>query len=579
MAVILGAFRAKGVKESVKEIRENEAFMTSRLCSAVAFFCLTLFSIGVGRAQPGEEEGRASPHAREEDAGMPAPRAPDEDAEQTPPVERREDATAEDPEEEAEPDDSEDVGEEPEDEAADEEQEATDASLESRVRRALMRTPGGSRCDFRDVLEHEGAIHIACGPRGLWRFERQPNGKWKREDVRYYDGEVVALFERDGALWVELARRTAQPVLSRSPGAPPVSPPGSPSKTEKAPAPQRDTAPPAKTSVPEPETPPLLERSGGEVIEVEPGEVIVDMGREHGVTPGDWIEILEVERMSLARGDSVRRETRLAVGEVTAASQRQAKVALGLNERARVGNLARPTGARRTADSVAPPRAAGLWDTGFMARPFLPMNDLGVGLLGHAWLGYRFEGPWHVEARLSPAGVAVGEGEDVATAIGVVVASLDVQLLEIGLGLGAQTMNQPDFGLDSGSGLTVAQVLRVGARDGLHLRVQTEIVLFHQDFEFSGATAHVQVPVGHGVWLVGNGGGGSAGHAFGEVGLRVLARGNGGPGSIFVTATVGGSGLHENSCVGRDFTTGACIDRTDQTLAGPSLGIGGEWRL
>jgi hypothetical protein len=87
------------------------------------------------------------------------------------------------------------------------------------------------------------------------------------------------------------------------------------------------------------------------------------------------------------------------------------------------------------------------------------------------------------------------------------------------------------------------------------------------------------IPVGSRAWLLFEGGGGSAGYGYGEIGLRSLLRGNGQQGSLFLSVTLGGQGVFEfrtRMCVQVDFAF-PCED--DQIYAGPMLGIGAEYRL
>jgi hypothetical protein len=147
-------------------------------------------------------------------------------------------------------------------------------------------------------------------------------------------------------------------------------------------------------------------------------------------------------------------------------------------------------------------------------------------------------------------------------------------LFEIGLGIGGQTVNDPAFDLEPGSGSTLAQRLRIGAVDGGMIEVFTYIMLFHQKFDFSDINVHGQLPVGDRSWLVLNAGGGTLGMGFGEIGLRVLMNGNGDVGSFFLTATIGGIHLFRSRfCTGDGFN----CSTTDYT--GPLAGVGGDWRF
>jgi hypothetical protein len=144
----------------------------------------------------------------------------------------------------------------------------------------------------------------------------------------------------------------------------------------------------------------------------------------------------------------------------------------------------------------------------------------------------------------------------------------------MGLGFGAQTVNESGFFLPPGSGVAAEQLIRLGAQDGLNISARTSIVLFHSEFEFGGMVASGQIPVTRGYWLLLNGGGGNVGYGFGEFGLRVLLTGNGLAGSKFLTISAGGAAV---------FKTGTCdaffLCQESINYGGPMAGVGGEWRF
>ena len=76
--------------------------------------------------------------------------------------------------------------------------------------------------------------------------------------------------------------------------------------------------------------------------------------------------------------------------------------------------------------------------------------------------------------------------------------------------------------------------------------------------------------------LFGRGAGGRVGHAFGELGLRVLGFGNGDRGSVIFDATLGFAGLFgKEDCTKR---VDAHVECTRIDYAGPMVGFGVEWR-
>jgi hypothetical protein len=193
--------------------------------------------------------------------------------------------------------------------------------------------------------------------------------------------------------------------------------------------------------------------------------------------------------------------------------------------------------------------------------------------------------PFHFQAALAPFGFATARAGATVPFAALLSAAYDAHLFEVGLGLGAQSVNDPSFGLDHGSGTAVAQLLRLGARDGLHLDVQSLVTLFHSNFRFSSLRVRAQLPLGARTWLQAAGGGGTLGSAFGELGLRVLGWGNGHAGSLFVNMSVGWAAVFRGCNALSSATTltnegtsvsgSACREIDYQ---GPMLGVGAELR-
>ncbi|MFO7180330.1 MAG: hypothetical protein DIU78_016635 [Pseudomonadota bacterium] len=317
----------------------------------------------------------------------------------------------------------------------------------------------------------------------------------------------------------------------------------------------------------------------GRVIEVGLGEVVIDLGRRHGIRDGHSIELVDTRTEKLG-SERAERRTVLAVGVVTVVAESTSRVRLGLNERVPVGARARLVTTPPTRRRVAPPRIGGFWEIEVMLRPFLALDEFGGGMLSDFSAGYRFESDLHFEVAFRP--LAFGTAKD-TPAIAPVAAfaklGYDRESFAVGLGIGGQTVDSPDLVTPSGSGTLFVQAARLGARDGLHLDCRSDIVLFHSRFMFSGFAATGQIPVGDVTWLVLEGGGGSAGYGYGEIGLRALLRGNGDRGSLFFTGSVGGVGLFrqvESTC-GSPNATFSCAAPVE--YAGPMVGAGVEVRL
>jgi hypothetical protein len=471
--------------------------------------------------------------------------------------------------------------------------------LEPAVERLLSdrRDPYGRRCQLRAFVSSGALRHLACGEAGVWTVRLAANGAVQLVEQRATEGAANGFFVREGSLWVETLNVRAERMLPIDPdakvfvagrtgflpGAPapsgvpgalrpaPVQPPAAVAP-QPVPTPQPPPAPQAKPSpaVIDPE----LERLDGRVIALEPGFAIIDLGSLHGVTPGERVAFDQVVTERVDDEQVAKRRERLAVGTARAIASRRARVELGLDERVPVGALAYTTHDPSTGRSFAPPRSAGLWHVGFVARPFLIVEDLGAGVILDARAGYRLESPLHLEAFLQPLAFAGGRDGLVVPFAALVMASFDSRLFEVGLGIGGQTMLDPQFDLEAGSGTTIAQRMRLGAVDGGMIEIFSHIVLFHSEFEFSDLRVNGQLPLGDSAWLLLQGGGGSTGMSFAEIGLRVLMHGNGDRGSLFFSALVGGVHVFEEVFCESQASNCDVVDYT-----GPMVGAGAEFRL
>ena len=433
----------------------------------------------------------------------------------------------------------------------------------------------GRSCEKLAVENVDDRFAIACGSAGLWVARRDAAGGLMLLRIDDFGGPVVGLFVRDGNVWAELVRTEARPVSlgpevgnSRSF---PVE--ASPVPSVRHVVPGHPATPPAHT------VPAVPSKREGRVVEQRLGEVVIDLGRRDGIRFGESIELSVLSTEEVGSEHAVERNV-VAVGEVTTLSPGFSRVKLGIGERVPVGALARVVADEPTAVRVGPPRLGGLWEIGFMARPFIALNDLGGGLLLEGSVGYRFEGAFHLEAALQPLAYGTGADKPAVAPVGAYLkASYDLPLFEAGFGIGAETVYDVDYGTEAGTGTLFVQQLRFGAVDGLKLDVMSRMVLFHSRFDFSGVVGASQFPVGQTSWLLLRGGGGGSGFGFGELGVRVLVKGNGDRGSVFFTGTLGGLGVFESK-------TYTCKEPTFEyectqtvTYAGPMLGAGAEWRL
>ncbi len=319
----------------------------------------------------------------------------------------------------------------------------------------------------------------------------------------------------------------------------------------------------------------------GQVVEVRPGLAVISLGSRDGLSRGDHVELFRIYEVDMA-GDTTTSEETMAVGRVTALGEERAQVELGIDERVEAGHAARRTNRSLTASAIAPPRPAGVQSFAITIRPFLATGELAGGAVNHLSYKYAFEWPGLLEVQLNPATFALADGPDNLALAARASMSFDLSVFRIGLGLGvtriAEQLTTPissdatEESIRRTANLTIGQVLRLGARDGLHLELDNTVVLKRRSvrngefmFVYGGTTGDVQVPLNNvldNTWLITRGGFHLSGQAFGELGLRFLASGNGSSGSLFFDATAGGVGV-----IGPEASYG-----------GPMVGFGIEYR-
>jgi hypothetical protein len=436
---------------------------------------------------------------------------------------------------------------------------------------ARLAPAGALQCSLQASLEVARKTLVACGAAGVWVVELGALGGDRLLERRRVDGRAVGLFSRGGRVWVEVESLSAHPFDWESAGAPSV---------ESAPHAEPALEVPTPLA-PRPATPPSGSRSHpievdiiGRVVSSRGGSLVVDLGRRQGVSVGNRIE-LSIQRES-PLGHFGDREV-LAVGRVVSVSDEQSLIEVGVGEAVPVDAEARLTSRDATGSRSAPPRVHGLWTLAGVVRPFFVLDQLGFGALSELAMGYQTEGPLRVQLLSSPLAFSTADDGSALSATAVGLVSYDTRLFEIGLGLGAQTVNDGDY--RPGSGLTVSQSLRFGALDGLNLSIRNDISLFHSEFDYSAFNGAAQVPVTDRGWLVLQGGGGSVGYAFFEAGGKVLWLGNGTRGSVFLRGTIGYATVYRNaSSFDVSLDTGF-VDGDDVDHAGPLVGFGVEWRM
>lgn len=437
-------------------------------------------------------------------------------------------------------------------------------------------------------------LFVACGDEGVAVLSLASPSTPQLVGVRDLGATVTGFHEAGGAVWAELWRREARLLAPGESVVAPAPPAAHPSHAAEPPP----AAPPVPT--PAPLAPPVMV-AVGEVLEERPSSVVVTLGTGTGLAVGDRVALFVLRDAPLGGGQTATREELLAVGEAVAVSGDRAEVELGRNESVPPGARARRTTAAVTASRLLPPRAAGLWEVTFSLRPFLALGSLGFGTVSDASVGVRLQDSVHLVAVLEPLAVGIARAGNLVPVAGNVFASYDTRYFEVGLGAGWSEVDSrttaefttypPTYEYHRvSSGFSIGQVARLGAQDGLHLLVRNTFVLYSTQFRntgkptqfhYGGTVGELQVPVGDRSWVVGRGGGGAAGFAYGELGLRMLARGNGGHDSVFVTASLGGasvSGSNHRDCQVNLALTELPPCYEEVSYGGPMVGLAVEWR-
>ena len=142
--------------------------------------------------------------------------------------------------------------------------------------------------------------------------------------------------------------------------------------------------------------------------------------------------------------------------------------------------------------------------------------------------------------------------------------------------MGTGGANQGASSSDSTTSVSFAQTARLGALDGLALFARTNVIVDNDRFVLGSVAVTGQAGLGGRWWLLLSGGGGPIGFAYGDLGVKYLVLGDLGPGSFFLTGTLGGAGIFKRT---RTFVNTYYVTAKSADYAGPALGLGLEWRL
>jgi len=446
-------------------------------------------------------------------------------------------------------------------------------------------------CNGSALLDHQGVAYISCGAKGVLIVGLDDQGSPQINVQHNFGGVVTGFFVVEGEVWAKIARVEARPLTSIT------SMGGRVHIQSKSPSPESEVN--SSSTTQSTRSSPKV----GKVLSLRPDAVVVSLGKLDGVKPGSYIELFTSFDEDLGEGEQTSRDQMLAIGVVKVAGKHRSVVQLGLGESAPIESQARITSKRPTLNKNMPPRSSGYWEMTANFRPFLALGSLGFGTITDGSIGYRGEEGLHMMILVEPLGVALAEEGNIISSAAALVAGYDTQMFEVGLGLGMAAINDelydsPILSVDESSrafesepptfdrvrsGLSIMQTVRLGALDGLHLNAHNMFIVHEGEFMFGGTNIRAQLPLSQKTWLVARGGGGISGYGYGEIALRVLIRGNGDRGSLFLTPSLGGGGVfgetETDTPVDQCYSyveDGKCIDNV--SYSGPMVGIGIEWR-
>ncbi len=346
----------------------------------------------------------------------------------------------------------------------------------------------------------------------------------------------------------------------------------------------------------------------GKVLEAKRGNLLIELEDGAGITPGDILLV-----RSRAKELKINPFTRLeeetasnaptAVVEVIRVEGNRAVAELNRGDQAVAGDTVELNDHRREVSRQFPARSD--YDHWFRAT-LRPMANLGqVDIASLTDLAWGYQGSWfHVQARISPLGISVPNAVDMFNAHAIFAYSGD--FAEFGLGFGyfreswggfsayectagsTASVSQPTGSYVSQAtsctkaGPSVVQYLRLGAVDGLNIRV-TNTTVISDGFRFGFFDATLDIPITRTLNIYGLGGGGTN-VGIGEFGVRTYLRGIGGHESLILTTGVGGTFMPTanvyNTTTQGIYNTG--VNSTvggNTSIAGPHFAVGVEYRL
>jgi len=345
--------------------------------------------------------------------------------------------------------------------------------------------------------------------------------------------------------------------------------------------------------------PPVYEGTAeGAVLSVRARSAVISLGRQQGANVGMNVVVYADDDRAI--GDSRDQVSRRRVGvmRIIRVSDTRCEVELGFGERLSVGMRAHLTTATTTAHLVAPSRQAGVLEVASTLTVFAVRNDVGIGGLLGARVTYHGRRRYYLEAVLLDSGFSYRRERDGNTSRArttgtYLSAGFDHRLFGLGVGVGVQrvlpatiatldTPSAPAMVDEEPASVGFGYLLsgRGGVSDGLHFRLSIGFADFHDRFEVSYLDTTFQAPVAPGFFLVAHAasGFGVTGYAEADLGAKVLIRGNGGRGTLFVTPALGWARLATHAEQIESEFGGFDAPVPDTYSRGPAVRVGIELR-
>jgi hypothetical protein len=304
-----------------------------------------------------------------------------------------------------------------------------------------------------------------------------------------------------------------------------------------------------------------------------------------------------------SQGGEFRGEERVSVAEVLAVEPGRTLAEVGRSAEVKAGDYARRAKPNEVESNVFPPRPGGIAEAYLALRPLFKIGTpLGVGVLADLQASY-WNSAYFAALSVQPLGLGTSADGNIVTTAALAEGGYDGRAFSVGLGLGVSWTNgdvdamldefrMADSASESGNvtveetqethaALTLSQVARLGARDGLHLSLRN-LLLLHEDsdtdeqgFIYGGTTGRLVVPIDSPTDLLFEGGGGVMGYWFAGAGIATWVVGNGSPGSWRLEATAGGAGIWGSKEVSERYGDPPVVSTYSQEVdvMGPAVSI------